>query len=413
MPEYSGRSVADGTSLSREGTVAGSSIGVRGDLGAWAPRDRSLGAYLHIPFCTRRCGYCSFNTAPDAPGAVERFLPALLGEMDLVAAASWAGVVDLRSVFLGGGTPSLLPVETMARILERLRARFGIAAGAEITVECNPESVSRDRLEGYRRAGVTRISLGVQSLDDRILPTLDRLHTAAQARAAFEVARAAGFPDVSVDLIYGLPGLDPPTWDATVEDVLGWNPDHLSAYALTLDEGSLWHAAGVSGVPPEETTTAQYQRLTERAAEAGYEHYEVSNYARPGHRSRHNQIYWHAQEYLGLGPGACGYLADVRYGNVKPVDRYVTMVAAGHFPLGTHETLTPRQQLGERLILGLRLREGVPVAWIEERVAADPGRLPGVLAAWRERGLLEESAGRLALTEGGFLLSDALFIDLL
>jgi len=412
MPDSSHRSLADGTSPRREHVVVDSSTRASGALDAWTPRARSLGAYLHIPFCAKRCGYCSFNTAPDAPGAVERFLPALLGEIDLVAAA-WPGVVELRSVFLGGGTPSLLPADAMARILERLRARFGIAAGAEITVECNPESVSRERLEGYRRAGVTRISLGVQSLDDRLLPTLDRLHTAAEARAAFEAARAARFPDISLDLIYGLPGLDLPTWDATVAEALAWEPDHLSAYALTLDEGSLWHAAGVSGIPPEETTTAQYRRLAERAAAAGYEHYEVSNYARPGHRSQHNQIYWHAEEYLGLGPGACGYVGDVRYGNVKPVDRYSAMVAAGRLPLGTHESLTPRQQLGERLILGLRLREGVPAAWIEERVAADPGRLPEVLAAWGERGLLEERAGRIALTEAGFLLSDALFIDLL
>jgi putative oxygen-independent coproporphyrinogen III oxidase len=382
-------------------------------LDGWTPRSSLLGAYLHIPFCTQRCGYCSFNTAPDGPGAVERFLPALLGEMDLVAAAPWAGGVDVRSVFLGGGTPSLLPAEAMARILERLRERFGIAAGAEVTVECNPESVSRERLEGYRRAGVTRISLGVQSLDDRILPTLDRLHTAAQAREAFEAARAAGFGDVSLDLIYGLPGLDLSTWEATVKDALDWRPDHLSAYALTLDEGSLWHAAGVTGVPPEETTTAQYRRLTELAGETGLEHYEVSNYARPGHRSRHNQIYWRAEEYLGLGPGACGYLGDVRYGNVKPVERYGSMVARGLSPLGTHETLTPRQRLAERLILGLRLRDGVPMEWIDERVAAEPGRLPAVLEAWRERGLLVEGERRLSLTEDGFLLSDALFMELL
>ena len=382
-------------------------------LDAWTPRADSLGAYLHIPFCAKRCGYCSFNTAPEAPGAVERFLPALLGEMDLVAGAPWAGTVDLRSVFVGGGTPSLLPAEAMAQILERLRARFGIATGAEVTVECNPESVTPDRLAGYRRAGVTRISLGVQSLDDRILPTLDRLHSAAQARAAFDAARAAGFDDVSVDLIYGLPGLDLPTWETTVKEALDWMPDHVSAYALTLDEGSLWHAAGVTGLPPEETTTAQYRRLAELAADAGFEHYEVSNYARPGHRSTHNQIYWRAEEYLGLGPGACGYLDNVRYGNVKPVERYGAMVAGGLPPVGTHETLTPRQRLAERLILGLRLGDGVPGEWIEERLAAGPGRLRAVLDAWRERGLLIERDGRVRLTEAGFLLSDALFIELL
>jgi oxygen-independent coproporphyrinogen-3 oxidase len=441
---------------------------------SWAPRARSIGAYVHVPFCAKRCGYCSFNTAPESPGAVARFLPALLGEMDLVARAPWAGAVDLRSVFLGGGTPSLLPAEAMAEILDRLRARFGIEAGAEITVECNPESVNFERLSGYRRAGVTRISLGVQSLDDRILPTLDRLHTAAQACRAFDAARAAGFEDVSVDLIYGLPALDLATWEETVKGALGWRPDHLSAYALTLDEGSLWHAAASGGraagrrgagappaeaseiqdraagrrgagappaeaseiqdraagrrgagappaeasvtpviLPPEDTVTAQYTRLTQLAAEAGFEHYEVSNYARPGHRSAHNQIYWRAEEYLGLGPGACGFLGDVRYGNVKPVERYGAMIAAGELPVGTHETLTPRLRMAERLILGLRLGDGVPAEWLGQRAALGPARLKATLAAWLERGLLSEWDGRVRLTEAGFLLSDALFIDLL
>ena len=425
-------------------------------LAAWAPRAKVLGAYLHIPFCTQRCGYCSFNTAPDAPGAVARFVPALLGEIDLAAKAPWAAAIRLKSVFVGGGTPSLLPPEAMAAILDRLHAHFPIEPSAEITVECNPESVSVERLTGYRNAGVTRISLGVQSLADRILPTLDRLHTAAQAREAFDAARAAGFSDVSADLIYGLPGLDVPTWEATVTGVLGWQPDHLSAYALTLDEGSLWHAKGMSAgraagrrgagappseaseipagraggrrgagappseasenpivLPPEETATAQYRRMTELAAEAGFEHYEVSNYARPGHRSAHNQIYWRAEEYLGFGPGACGFLGEVRYANVKAVDRWAAMIAAGDAPVGSHETLTPRQRMAERLILGLRLREGVPAAWLEERVTLDGSRLRGVLAAWTERGLLVTEDARARLTEPGFLLSDALFMELL
>ncbi len=404
-------------------------------LAAWVPRAKVLGAYLHIPFCTQRCGYCSFNTAPDAPGAVARFVPALLGEIDLAAKAPWAAAIRLKSVFLGGGTPSLLPPEAMAAILDRLRANFPLEPSAEITVECNPESVSVERLAGYRHAGVTRISLGVQSLDDRILPALDRLHTAAQAREAFDAARAAGFSDVSADLIYGLPGLDLPTWEATVKGVLGWQPDHLSAYALTLDEGSLWHARDVSAVraagrrgagpppaeaselpilmPPEETTTAQYRLMTELAAEAGFEHYEVSNYARPGHRSAHNQIYWRAEEYLGFGPGACGYLGDVRYANVKPVDRWAAMIAAGEAPVDSHEALTPRQRMAERLMLGLRMREGVPAQWMEERAAVDGSRLRGVLAAWTERGLLVTEGGRARLTEPGFLLSDALFMELL
>lgn len=368
---------------------------------------------MHLPFCVERCGYCSFNTAPYRPGALDRFLTALQGEWDLAGAAPWARGLTLDTLFLGGGTPSLLEADQMAALLTRIRDRFVIEPDAEVTVECNPDDVTASRLIGYRRAGVTRVSLGVQSLDAQVLSRLDRRHSAAQARAAFATAREAGFHNVSVDLIYGLPGLDVETWTRTVRDVIDWGPDHVSAYALALDEGSLWHAAGVTGLPIEETVTAQYWALARLAGEAGFEHYEVSNYARPGHRSTHNQIYWRAEEYLGLGPGACGFLGDVRYGNVKPVERYGAMVAAGEPPVGTHETLTPRQRLAERLILGLRLGDGVPAAWLDERAALGPARLQAALAAWRERGLLGERDGRVRLTEAGFLLSDALFIELL
>lgn len=344
---------------------------------------------------------------------MDRLLTALIGEMDLVARSLASPSLTLRSVFIGGGTPSLATPEEMSAILTRLNARVPVEARAEVTVECNPESTSRDRLAGYRRAGVNRISLGVQSLDDRILPSLGRLHSARQAREAFDAARAAGFDNVSVDLIYGLPGLDAETWEATVRGVLEWQPDHLSAYGLTLDEGSRWQATGVAGLPPEDAVTAQYRRLARHAAEAGYEHYEISNYARPGRRSAHNQMYWRAEEYLGLGPGAAGFLGDLRYANVKPVERYCGLVKRGDLPVGTHETLTPRQRLAERLILGLRLREGIPRALVAERVALERGRLPDLLEMWRERGLLVDEADRVHLTEAGFLLSDALFVELL
>jgi oxygen-independent coproporphyrinogen-3 oxidase len=368
---------------------------------------------VHLPFCVERCGYCSFNTAPYTPGGLDRFLSALTRECDLAAAASWAPAVALDTVFLGGGTPSLLDASQMVEVLAHLGGKFALEPGAEITVECNPDDLDAERLAGYRRAGVTRISLGVQSLDDQVLPRLDRRHSAGQARRAFAAAREAGFDNVSVDLIYGLPGLDLATWTATVREALAWAPDHLSAYALTLDEGSLWHAAGVSGLPVEETVTAQYWTLARLAAEAGFEHYEISNYARPGFRSRHNQRYWRWEEYLALGPGACGFLGRVRYGNVKPVERYCTLVEAGRLPLQSHESLTERQALGERLILGLRTSDGIAAERLVERCALERDGLPAILDAWRERGLLVERDGRARLTEAGFLLSDALFTDLL
>jgi oxygen-independent coproporphyrinogen-3 oxidase len=369
--------------------------------------------YVHVPFCTKRCGYCSFNTAPYLEAAVPRFVDAVLREIDTAAGAPWAPSIGVSTVFLGGGTPSLLTPVELGAILDRLRARFAVAAGAEITVECNPESATRERLAGYRTAGVTRISLGVQSLDDGILPSLDRLHSAADARRAFDGAREAGFPDVSVDLIYGLPGLDLDGWASTIREILGWKPDHLSAYALTLDEGSLWHSGSAPPLPVEDTVAEQYRLLAGAARAAGFEHYEVSNYAQPGHRSAHNQIYWRAEEYLALGPGACGFLGAVRYGNVKPVERYCALLEGGRLPIATHETLTSRQMLAERLILGLRMADGIPARWLDERIALEPGRLRAVLDAWRERGLLADSGDRAHLTEDGFLLSDALFTELL
>jgi oxygen-independent coproporphyrinogen-3 oxidase len=378
-----------------------------------APVSASLGLYIHVPFCAERCHYCAFNTAPMSAPAMARYHRALAREIDLVAVQPWAAGVTIGSVFFGGGTPSLLAGDELHAIMQSIRQRLGLEADAEVTVECNPESVERAKLAAYRAAGVTRVSLGVQSLDDAILPRLGRLHTAAEARAAFDAARAAGCGNVSVDLMYGLPDLDLATWTRTLEAVLDWHPEHLSAYGLSLDAGSRWGVTGVSGLPAEDAVVAQYWALARAAAARGYEHYEVSNYARPGFRSHHNQTYWRAAEYLGCGPGACGFVGDVRYGNVKPVARYCATLEDGRLPIESAERLTPRQQLAEHLFLGLRTTDGVPMAWLAERLQDDPP-LARRVQAWREEALLVETTdGRARLTERGFLVSDALFVELL
>jgi oxygen-independent coproporphyrinogen-3 oxidase len=391
-------------------TPADAALGV---LAATSPRSRAVGLYIHVPFCTKRCHYCSFNTAPlERTAEMRRYLEAVRRETVLLATAPWAASVAIETVFLGGGTPSLLEPDDLAGLLDGIRSRFAVTADAEVTVECNPESVSRAKLEAYRRAGVNRISLGVQSLDDAILLRLGRLHDAQGARRAFEAARAAGHHNVSIDLMYGLPEQDVATWRRSFEGALGWEPEHLSAYGLTLDAGSLWAVTGVAGLPPEGTVVEQYWALARTAAARGFEHYEISNYARPGYRSRHNQVYWRAAEYLALGPGACGFIGDVRYGNVKPVARYGAALEAGTLPIDTAERLTPRQRLGEQLMLGLRLVDGVPAAWLDARVQGDGG-LARKVTAWREAGVLRERDGHVALTEHGFLLSDAVFAELL
>jgi oxygen-independent coproporphyrinogen III oxidase len=376
------------------------------------PRSSVLGFYLHVPFCVQRCHYCSFNTAPMEAGQMDPYLSALHGELDLLGALGWAREVTLGTVFLGGGTPSLLEPDALAAVLDHLRACWAAAPGAEITVECNPESVTRERLERYRAARVTRVSLGVQALDDAILATLGRLHDARGARAAFDAAREAGFDDVSVDLMYGLPGLAVDAWTAGVERVLDWRPDHVSAYALTLDGGSPWGAGGVQNLPEEDTVVAQYWALARATAERGFEHYEVSNYARPGHRARHNLGYWRAAEYLAAGPGACGFVGDVRYGNIKPLARWRAAIGNGTLPVETAERLTPRQRLAERLILGLRTSDGVPMAWLDERMAGEAA-LGRRIEEWQRAGHLRFDGGHARLTESGFLVSDALFVDLL
>ena len=383
-----------------------------GELARTSPRSTSLGLYVHVPFCTKRCYYCSFNTAPlEGPAEMRRYVEAARRELSLLGAAPWAPDLAIATIFFGGGTPSLLSAEDMAGLLDTVRARFTVAADVEVTVECNPESVSRDKLAAYRAAGVNRISLGVQALDDTLLPRLGRLHDARGARAAFAAAREAGHDNVSVDLMYGLPEQDPATWSRSVEGVLGWEPEHLSAYGLTLDAGSLWAVTGVAGLPAEGAIVEQYWTLARAAAARGFEHYEISNYARPGFRSRHNQVYWRGAEYLAVGPGACGFVGDVRYANVKPVSRYCTTLESGALPIDTSERLTPRQRLGERLMLGLRLVDGVPRAWLGARVEGDAG-LTRTLHTWREAGLLTERDGHVALTEAGFLVSDALFSEL-
>jgi oxygen-independent coproporphyrinogen-3 oxidase len=371
-----------------------------------------LGLYVHMPFCETRCHFCSFNTAPFDREALARYLEAAHREIALLTTLPWAGAITIVSVFLGGGTPSLLPPGDVAALLDALGSRVRMAGDVEVTLEANPESVSTEAFAGYRAAGVTRFSLGVQALDDAVLARLGRRHDARVARSAFEAARAAGADNVSVDLMYGLPGVDTAAWVRTVEEVLDWRPDHLSAYGLTLDAGSLWGVTGVPDLPPEGTVIEQYWALARAASGQGFEHYEISNYARPGFRSRHNQIYWRAAEYLACGPGACGFVGDIRYGNHKPVARYTAALASGALPIETWERLTPRQRLAERLILGLRTADGVPGAWLDERVGDDT-RLGGLVTDWEHTGLLRRGSERVALTESGFLLSDALFVELL
>lgn len=376
------------------------------------PTEGRYGLYVHALFCLRRCPYCDFNVAVYRADRAAAFVRALQVEVDRWRALPWAGRVPAVSLFFGGGTPSLLPPEAVADVIAAARDGLGLAPGAEVTLEANPEGLDRARLAAFRAGGVTRLSLGVQSLDAAVLRRLGREHTADQACEAFEAARTAGFSDVSIDLLYGCPGQERAAWERTLGEALAWRPDHLSAYALTLEPGTAFGRRPPADLPDEATVVAQGEHLCQAAAAAGLERYEISNFARPGHQSRHNRLYWERVDYVGLGPGAHGALGALRYANLRSHLRYRQAIDTGGWPIERWERLTARQILGERLVLGLRLAEGIPRLWLDARFADRPAVLARLLDRYTAAGLVETRGARVALSPRGALLSDSLFAEL-
>ncbi len=384
-------------------------------------RDLGPGIYLHVPFCRRRCGYCDFASTTGDAAARGAFVADLLTEIGQAAAAGSFAGETFRTVFIGGGTPSLLEGGQIARLLDAVRAAWSVAPDAEVTLEANPESLTPDRLEAFLRAGGSRVSLGVQSLDDRALRLLDRVHDAAlaRARAAELRARRVSF---SVDLIYGLPGFDLRDWEETLERALALGADHLSAYLLTLEPETPMHAAVSAGelvLPDEEEARAQYELLVERAAAAGLACYEISNFARPGWESRHNQNYWVRGEYVGLGPSAHSHRRGWRWANEREPAAWSGAVRSPEDPaspaghrIASCERVGPHEAAEEWIFLGLRRTEGVP--WELLASAAGPGAaaLERRVAFLASRGLLESPGGWLRLAPTARFISDSVISDL-
>jgi oxygen-independent coproporphyrinogen-3 oxidase len=362
------------------------------------------GLYVHVPFCLTRCGYCDFNTYAGLDHLRTPYVEAVRAEADL-AAPAWRGS-PIVSVFLGGGTPTTLPIPEMVRLLDHLRGAFSVHAGAQVTSEANPDTVDQTYLRGLRRAGVTRLSMGLQSFDPAVLRSLERIHSAESAVTAFRAARAAGFDVVYLDLIYGAEGETIASWRETLERTIALEPDHVSAYALTIEPATALGrkvAAGLSPAPDGDVQADMYAAACDALGAAGYEHYEVSNWARPGRRCVHNVGYWEGRPYLGLGAGAHSYRDGRRWWNVRPPQQYLDEVAAGRLPVGGEETLTGDERQLERLLLGLRMAEGVPQEWIGDAASADD---------FVAQGLAARRAGRLALTDRGMLLANELVLQL-
>jgi putative oxygen-independent coproporphyrinogen III oxidase len=370
-----------------------------------------FGVYVHVPFCATRCGYCDFNTYTagelGTSASPQSWLEGLRAELALGARVT--GGPAAGTVFVGGGTPSLLGADGLAEVLAAVRETFGLAPGAEVTTESNPESTSPEFFDGILDAGYTRVSLGMQSAAAHVLRTLDRTHTPGRAVAAALEARAAGFAHVNLDLIYGTPGETDADLDASLAAVLEAGVDHVSAYALIVEDGTAMARKvrrGELPVPDDDVLASRYERLDAGLVAAGLDWYEVSNWSRPGAECRHNVGYWEGGDWWGAGPGAHSHVGGVRWWNVKHPARYAEVLARGESPAADRELLGPAEVHTERVMLTARLRSGL-----------DPAELgPAELAVARQRvvdGLLVETAGRLVLTPRGRLLADAVVRDVL
>ncbi len=376
---------------------------------------RPFAFYVHVPYCSTRCGYCDFNTytAQELGPGVGRSSYADQAIAEVRLARRVLGDVDLpvQTVFVGGGTPTLLPPGDLGRILGAVRDEFGLAADAEVTTEANPDSVSAPSLEALRREGFTRMSFGLQSSARHVLAVLDRTHTPGRAVEAVADARAAGFDHVNVDLIYATPGETEADFAGSLDTAIGSGADHVSAYALIVEDGTRLAARIRRGELPDvddDIAADRYLQADAALTSAGMRWYEVSNWARPGGECRHNLAYWRGDDWWGVGPGAHAHVGGVRWWNVRHPSAYAELIGSGRSPAQAREVLDDDDRRVEDVLLRVRLREGLPLSALTESGLAVARRAT-------QDGLAEPAAlaeGRLVLTLRGRLLADALVRDL-
>ena len=380
----------------------------------------TVSLYLHIPFCHTRCHYCDFNTYAGILPLREPYVRALLSEIALagrLALLPYGKVRRSRTIFFGGGTPSLLSVSQITRILDACYSNFAVDQGAEITLEANPGTLNQEQLTGLQAAGINRLSMGAQSFDAELLKTLGRIHSPKDITQAVYYARAAGFHSINIDFMFGLPGQTMRHWRETLDRALDLHPEHLSLYSLIVEEGTPFYTWAHEGriVPGDEDLCADmYEYADERLSAAGYENYEISNWSLPGHQSRHNLTYWQNLPYLGMGAGAYSSFAGRRFSDVRDPLEYMRLLDAGQWPEAESETVERTQAMSETAFLALRTAMGLHLPTFEQRFAEPFGRFVGDrLHLVEEAGLLEQEHDWLRLSKRGRLLGNAVFLRLL
>lgn len=386
----------------------------------------AAGFYIHIPFCKQKCSYCDFNSYADCQPLFAPYLEAVHREMALVASSL---VVELplpetRTLYIGGGTPTLLPAHDLADLIDHARRLFNHQTGAEITVEANPGTVDATSLQTLWAAGVNRLSIGAQSFDDGLLRSLGRIHTAQETIQAVQAARTAGLKNLNLDLMFGLPGQTADTWRKSLQQVVALFPQHLSLYALTIEPETPLAGRIASGkiLPPDEDLAADmYEWAEDLLDQEGYIHYEISNWSLPGYKCQHNLVYWHNDPYFGIGAGAHSWSKGKRWANLdSPID-YIAALASGdlyrqgHLPVKERESIDPGLEMAETMMMGLRLlQEGVSRSRFEARFGVPMERSYAVeIAELQARGLLELTGDRIRLTRRGHLLGNQVFAEFL
>ena len=368
----------------------------------------ALGLYIHIPFCKAKCAYCDFYSLAHSEEKMDAYMAALLRHLEEVAPRAAGMQVD--TVYFGGGTPSYLGAARLCRILQTVLRRYDVARDAEITLEANPDSAGDwKELRRLRRAGFNRLSLGVQSTDDALLRRIGRIHTYEQVQQAVTAARKAKFTDLSLDLIYGLPGQTMEDWQRTLADAVALGPEHLSCYGLKLEEGTpLWQQRQTLTLPDDDAQADMYLYTVAALGEMGYEQYEISNFAKPGKASRHNLKYWRMEEYAGFGPGAHSDFGGVRYGYVRDIDSYI----AGRLVLSESENDSTLARDYEYVMLSLRTAAGIDRQTFEKSYRQRFQPMEALFEQYEKAGLASRTEGGWRLTPKGFLVSNSIIAAL-
>ena len=374
-------------------------------------RDRNPGLYIHIPFCQSKCGYCDFFSVTNLRPR-HRFISALLKEMEL-RANKIEGGASISSVYFGGGTPSVLDAEELEKIIVNLGSRFDLMKNSEITIEVNPGTVTDRSYHIYRKLGINRINLGIQSFSDADLRLLGRIHLAAQAERSYFAARSAGFTNIGVDLIYGIPGQSLPDWEESLKQCISLNPEHISVYNLTIEPGTPLEKAlrrGKMTLPDEETEIAMFLSARNMLQIAGYMHYEVSNYARSeDFISQHNYKYWLLLPYLGFGPSAHSFWGGRRWSNISHIDGYCRMLETGRLPVVFTETLNNTEKMLEHIYLALRTWRGLNLKHFKTKFNCNfLSKYRKIINSMKQNRLVVVDKEYIRFTEEGMLISDEL-----